>query len=700
MLLFLRSVAASAIVALAIPICVLGTALGMTLLGRSVNVVSLDGITFAVGMVVDNSIVALENIDTWRKRVADVRRAALAAIREVGGALLASTATTAAVFIPIITWQGEVGELLRDVAYAISISVVLSLLVSLLVIPSAAARLLRARGATPTRRRSLFETVYERAAGFRAGVRDAVHRLTSSPLKSLGVVVAAVSITSVIALVLLPKMEYLPTGNRNLVFGMVMPPPGQSIGELTALGGENQRVMMQHTGKRVGDVPVVRRSFFVGDPERLIIGGVAANPDEVKGLRDFMQDLHARIPGGIGFATQAALFSRGIGEGRSVELQISGNDMKALIRLGRRLMGELGKAVPGARIRPVPVLDDGAAELHVVPNAEQAAALGITPRDIGLIADAYIDGAILGEFGREGERKVDIVLKSRDAVSRIRDEGTLGAAPVATPAGTLVPFGVLAGVEARLGPTVINRVERRRAVVLHVTPPDDMAFEVAIERVSAKTDELRAGGVIAPDITMTLGGSAGKLVEAQRQFAGILLIALVISYLLLAGLFENFAAPVVVMVTIPLAAAGGVLALAAAAALGVSIPLDSMSALGFLILIGVVVNNAILIVDGAIARVRNGAPLPAATADAVEARVRPIFMSTLASLAGLTPMVLSSGEGSELYRGVGAIVLGGLALSTLLALFVVPSIFVLLWRAQREVTAAAQSVAGEPSAAE
>jgi HAE1 family hydrophobic/amphiphilic exporter-1 len=156
-------------------------------------------------------------------------------------------------------------------------------------------------------------------------------------------------------------------------------------------------------------------------------------------------------------------------------------------------------------------------------------------------------------------------------------------------------------------------------------------------------------------------------------------------------LFEDFVAPVVVLVTIPLAAAGGVLALWAVNRWLTPQPLDLMSALGFLILIGVVVNNAILIVDGALARLREGTELADAVSEAVRARVRPIFMSTFTSLAGLLPMVLRTGDGSELYRGVGTIVLGGLALSTFLSLFVVPSLFALLWRGRGAVVRAAEA---------
>lgn len=704
LLLFLRSFAASAIVAAAIPICVLGTALFMTALGRSVNVVSLAGITFAVGMVVDNSIVALENIDTWRKRVNDAKVAALRAIREVWGAILASTATTAAVFIPIVMWEGEVGELLRDIAYAIAISVMLSLVVSVLVIPSVAAHALKTR--TASKQPAVLAPLlglYSGAARLRSGIVGTVSRLASSPGKSLLVVLGTVSLAVAIATVLLPKMEYLPTGNRNLVFGLVLPPPGLSVEELTRVGFENQRVMREHTGREVGGVPAVRRSFFVGDSSRLFVGGVAQDPERAKDLRDYMEKLHRRIPGSMGFAAQAALFSRGIGEGRSVQLDISGSDLSQLIGVGRTMMRELGQAVPGARIRPVPVLDDGAPELHIIPDRVQAEASGFTPRDVALIADAYVDGAILGEFGEEGSRKVDVVLRSRDTPQPgvpkgqgISDEASLLAEPVATENGELLPFGVLADVQTELGPVVIQRIERARSVTLQLTPPDEMPFESAVEDVQRAVEKAHATALVPPSVKLSLGGSAGKLVVAQRQFGGILLIALVISYFLLAGLFEDFLAPVVVMVTIPLAAAGGVLALVAARALGAFVPLDLLSALGFLILIGVVVNNAILIIHRALSGLREGEPLSEAVAEAVDSRVRPIFMSSLTSLAGLLPAVLTGGSGSELYRGIGTIVLGGLALSTLLALFVVPSLFVLLWRARARVGAA---VAATPTEA-
>ena len=181
---------------------------------------------------------------------------------------------------------------------------------------------------------------------------------------------------------------------------------------------------------------------------------------------------------------------------------------------------------------------------------------------------------------------------------------------------------------------------------------------------------------------MGLSGPGAGLDRAAGKVLEVLALALLISFLLLAALFEDFLAPVAVLASVPLAAAGGVGGLLAVDAWVSSQPLDLMTALGFLILIGVVVNNAILVVDGAIGRLRDGRTLRDAVPEAVEARVRPIFMTTVTSLAGLLLMLLFPGAGAELYRGVGAIVLGGLALSSVLTLFVVPSLFTILWSAR------------------
>ncbi len=674
--LFLRTFGASAVVSVAIPVCAFATALGMQALGRTINVVSLAGITFAVGMVVDNSIVALESIDTWRTRAPDTKMAAYRGIREVWGALIASTATTVAVFIPIALWQGEVGELLRDVAVAIALAVSISLVVSVLVIPSLAARLL-SRGQTLD-----IGGLTDFGVRFRGSITDKVRWLCASTSRAVATIVIAILASVLVTWALLPPMEYLPTGNRNLVFGILVPPPGYSIDELEATGIRLQHEMGRYTGAEVDGEPNIERSFFVGSPDRVFAGAVAHDDKDVGRMLDLLRRVQSKIPGVISFATQASLFGRTIGGGRVIEIDIKGSDLPTMTTVGGTLFEELRKALPGAQIRPEPSLDPGAPELHVVPKRKAAAQLQMPGAELGLVVDSLIDGAIIGEYTPEGQPKLDVVLRAvTDDRELLPDAPALLSAPVATPSDRTVPLGALATVEEALGPSVIRHLERRRAITLSVSPSESLALEDAIGIVRNDViGGLDEAGKVPSGVEFGLSGAAGKLELAQKQFGNILLLALLICFLLIAALFEDFISPFAVLMSVPLAAAGGAMGLWLVDAFLGKQPLDLMTALGFLILIGVVVNNAILVVDGSIARLRRGSSLREAVPLAVEARVRPIFMTTATSLAGLLPMVIFSGSGSELYRGVGAIVLGGLLLSTVFTLFVVPSAFTLLWR--------------------
>ena len=667
LLLFLRSAAASGIIATAIPVCVVGTVLGMTLLGRSLNVVSLAGMAFAVGMVVDNAIVVLENIDTWRKREADVASAAHQATREVWGALVASTATTAAVFIPIIAWQDEVGELLRDVAVAITIAVGLSFVVSVLVIPSAAARFLGPSKPVET-------AMGHRAAGIRDALLDRVRATVQSRTRSLVVVGAALAFAGGVAATMVPSMEYLPTGNRNFMFAVVVPPTGYGVEEMHQIGKEVQERLKPHIQGKGDAEPQVYRSFFVALPGRGFMGAGAADPADIGPVVGLINGLLRSVPGVMGFGSQASLFGRSLSSGRGVEVELSGSDTATLVEAGGVVMARLSEVLPSARVRPNPALDLGGPELRIRPRREVAASMGLHAADVGAAVDAFVDGRIVGELAPLGQPRLDVVVAADPPA---HSPAELLAMPLATPAGGVVPLASVARAEETLSPTTIRRIERKRAITLEVTPADDLPIEAALEIIR---DEVLAELTLPDSISVTLSGAAGKLEEAQGRMLGVLGLATVISFLLLAALFEDFLAPLVILVTVPLAGAGGVLGLRAVDATLGPQPLDMLSALGFVILIGVVVNNAILIVDGALQRLRQGQPLTDATTDAVAARVRPIFMASLTSLAGLLPLVLFPGSGSELYRGVGAIVLGGLALSTALTLVVVPALFALVWR--------------------
>ncbi len=672
---FLRSLRVAGLVALAIPTCVMGTVIGMRLMGLSVNVISLAGMAFAVGMVVDNAIVVLEAIVAERQLGRDGPDAAFVGGQTVWGAIVAGTGTTIAVFAPILAWQGEVGQLLRDISAAIALSVVLSLAVSVLAIPAFAARLPADSG------RAKAEGMGARwGQRAREVVLAAVRAVVIVPWRAAVVAVGTVAVASVLAVGLVPPMEYLPTGQREIAFGAIVPPPGYSVDEMRQVGDHILGRLTEHLGEEHDGKPAVGRTFFVGRPGSGFMGATAVDPMRTAEVAAYVRSIQAEVPGILGFAFQAALFGRSLGGGRAIEVDVLGSDLDEIRTGAGALFGALRAGIPGAQVRPMPSLDAGGPELRVTPHRAVVSQNGVDGVTLGRAVDAFVDGWRIGELGEDGESRLDVQVVADPPATDLR---TLAAMPLATPSGRVLPLGALASLEETLSPLQIRRLERRRGITLEVSPPEDVALESALDVIQNQVvPSMRAQGALPASLQIRVGGAADDLGDAQQRMLGVLGLALVISYLLMSALFEDFLAPVAILSVLPMAAVGGLVGLSTVDALLAPTPLDMLTALGFVILIGVVVNNPILVVDGALARLREGVPLVEAIVGGVGDRVRPILMTTLTTLAGLTPLVLAPGQGSELYRGIGAVVLGGLVVATALTLVVVPAVFSLLWRAR------------------
>jgi HAE1 family hydrophobic/amphiphilic exporter-1 len=348
---------------------------------------------------------------------------------------------------------------------------------------------------------------------------------------------------------------------------------------------------------------------------------------------------------------------------------------------------------PDAQAYPIPGLDQKSPEVHIVPRVFQAHEMQVTASDLGYSVDALIDGAYATDFYLNND-KIDLtIMGSRSYAARTQD---LDSLPMATPSGALVPLASLATVHIRSGPEQINHRERQRAVTIQVTPPPDVPLETAIEIIEQEILlPIRQSGELGVDYSFTLSGTADKLRQTWLSFRWVMLLALLVTYLLMAALFESWLFPVVIMMSVPLGAVGGVLGLRllgvyqtlTTTLLGwpVSAPpaLDVLTMLGFVILIGTAVNNAILIVHQSLNFMREESFLPRqAILESVRTRIRPIFMTTATTVFGLAPLVLFRGAGSELYRGLGSVVLGGLVVSTIFTLFLVPTLFSLLMDAR------------------
>ena len=687
LLLFLRSLRATLVISIAIPVSVIGAFVAMSALGRSINVISLAGLAFAVGMVVDAAIVVLENIYRLREEGHDSTYSAYEGARQVWGAVLVSALTTVIVFIPILILDLEVGQLFRDIAVAISVSVSLSLIVSVTVIPALTRFLFKNRRGQPSQaqisrlRLPLVDTL---AGLFVKLIMGFVSRVIRSKVLALMVVALMVSAAGVFALHYLPKLEYLPEGNRNLVFGIVIPPPGYN---LATMGKMARRVetatrplwsSVSGPESAPGQPPKINRFFFVATRATTFVGAAAEQPQRASELIPVLHKPVFSEPGTFGFINQPSIFGRGIGSGRKIDLDISGPDLETILGVAQRAVGKLVMALPldkGNQFRPNPGLELGAPEVRVLPDRIRLADNQISARELGETVDTFNDGLRISEV-TNGARRVDLMLMGPPGI--VRQTQGIADLPVVTPDGRIIPVSSLARVIMTSGPTEIRHRERERTVTLEVRPAPGIPLEAALDTIRNKIMQpLRAEG-LPTGIKLGLSGTADQLRQTWDAMLIQLLLALVLVYLVMAVLFESFVYPLVILTSVPVAAAGGVAGLAILNTTTFQ-PLDMLTLLGFVILIGIVVNNAILIVHQALHHLRTDHLDPIAAIDtATRNRIRPIFMSTLTSVFGMLPLVLFPGAGSELYRGLGSVVVGGLALSAVLTLIMVPPLLTVL----------------------
>ncbi|NIT14223.1 MAG: AcrB/AcrD/AcrF family protein, partial [Candidatus Dadabacteria bacterium] len=395
LLLFLRSGSSTIVVATAIPISIIGTFIIMALLGRTINVISLAGMSFAVGMVIDNSIVVLENIYRHMQMGKTRIQAAYEGATEVWGAVLASTLTTAAVFLPVIFVQEQAGQLFKDIAIAISVSVVLSLIVAITVIPTFSSKILET--AKPTEGNTFFN-LWGRdrfAKNIASFISQSVNKILSDNKLRLTVVAGFTFGAIFLSFLMFPKTEYLPSGNRNLIFGVLVPPPGYNIAEFTAIGKKIEKELKPYWEAEVGSKqaralngPPIKNFFYVARGRSVFMGAVAKEPGRVKELKPVLQGILKKIPGMIAIVNQTSLFRRGLAEGRNVNIQITGPDLEKLVGLGKKIFFSVMQKFPDGQWRPIPSLDLGNPEVQVITNRERAADVGITNEELGFNVNA------------------------------------------------------------------------------------------------------------------------------------------------------------------------------------------------------------------------------------------------------------------------------------------------------------------------
>ncbi|GAB6060870.1 efflux RND transporter permease subunit [Desulfonatronum parangueonense] len=681
---FLRRISTTSIAAGAIPISIIGTFIFMNALGRNLNVVSLAGISFAVGMLVDSTIVVLENIDRHLKMRKPTCQAALDGTREVWGAILASTLTTVAVFLPVVFIQEEAGQLFKDIAIAVTCAISLSLLVSVMVIPSMTCQIFRVVSSVKPRDLGPLP----RFGGFMVNlimffVRQAVRNWFTRILTVSGLTASAL----LIAWLFFPKMDYLPQGNRNLILNILIPPPGLSYPERVEIGRHIHERLQPHYDQDRDGFPGIQHLFYVGAESFMFFGATSIHEQRAGELIPLFRNVISTIPGMLGVSLQAGIFQTRLGRGRTIDIDIVGPNLEELVTVGGAMFGMLRGIYPEAQVRPIPSLELTYPEIRFIPDRDRLRAAGMTSADLGLALDVLTHGRRIGEFKEEGQKTIDLVLRSSSEA--MANPEVLHSALVATPQGIPLPVSSLAIMERTTGITQIRHLERQRTVTLQLTPPEDVTLQEAMETVATQiVPALQAQGLLA-NSSVNMSGVADKLNETRLALQWNFVLAVLIIYLLMSALFGNFLYPLIILFTVPLATAGGFVGLKLVNVLIAPQPLDVLTMLGFVILVGVVVNNAILLVNQSLINVRQlGMEHLDGVLEATRVRLRPIYMSMATSIFGMLPLVIFPGPGSELYRGLGSVVLGGLALSTVFTIFVIPSLLAFFIRMETPGSAA------------
>ena len=699
---FLRSGRATMVGVIGIPLCTIAAFIGLLLAGRTINVISLAGIAFAIGMTLDNSIVVLESIDLERRRGLSKFKAAVEGVRKVWPAVVASTLTTVLVFIPILFIQEEAGQLYSDVAIAVAASILASMLVAITIIPTASANI-------AFRRRQLGEQAPDQPQREPVMAR-AVGWMTRGRVRPLAVIAATIAVSGFIIFVLTPPAEYLPEGEEPKTFATMNAPPGYNLETMSEIGQEIEAYFLPFVGDDParfanGETPVPAMKYLTlsVSPQSLRIITEAVDPDQLGALMDAITAKYEEYPGMRAFAARGSIITSNDGGTRSVNLDISGAQLADVYSVASAAYTRANEVFDNPRVRATPsTLSLSQPLVEVRPDWDRAAELGMDPQALGFSVAAMTDGAYVDEFFREDD-KIDIYFYNQDSVNARLDE--LGQIPLYTQAG-VVPLNAVANITETVDTSTIRRIDGRRTVTLNVIPPGDVPLEVGVQRVRSElVGHLRNNGEIPAGVSIDISGASDQLQATQEALTNNYAVAVAIVYLLLVAIFTHWGYPLLIMTTIPLGVAGGIVGLQLLNFVGgllpqiglqeIRQPFDMISMLGFLILMGTVVNNPILIVHRAMENVNQAGMMARdAVREAVASRLRPIAMSTITTICGLAPLVLIPGEGTELYRGVGAVVMFGIVGAAIVSLTFLPALTSLVLSLSDHKRAAAQQDAG------
>ncbi len=651
----MRSRRGVALIGATVPLSLMVAFIALSLAGKSLNVISLAGLAFSVGLVMDAAIITLENIVRLRQSGASIDESVNEGAKQIGGALFASTMTSIAIFLPVLFISGIEGQLFRDLALTLSVAVGASFLIAITVLPVAARGWLgKIEDKDP------WAGLWDRLSAF-------IARLTATTTRCASWAGGLLLASVLLIVLLVPKANLLPQAPADSINAGFILPPGGTVKmleeEIAARIVERLEPYMSH-----------EKEPFIRGYNLSAFGAFNAlflYPQDPSRIEEMMQILREEVlidlPDTQAFVQRSTLLDFGFDGGRSINLDFQGPDISVLTEVAGQAMGQVREALPTAMVRPIPGLSISEPELQLVPDDRRITAAGLDRATVANIVRAVTSGTFVGEYF-DGNERMDIILRGSEWTS----PEELAAVPIATPLAGVQSLGELTRIERTVGPTQLLRVDGDRTVTLSVLPPADMTVEETLDILRDKVGPAIAAAM--PDeVSIQYRGTADKLDAAMSQMLQNLALAILILFLIMAAMFRSLRDSFLVLLSMPIALAGGMVGLRLVNTATVQ-SLDLLTMIGFIILMGLVVNNAILLVLQTRNASARGLALDDAVHESVRLRSRPIYMSTLTSIFGMLPLALIPGVGSEIYRGLAIVIIGGMVFSALFTLVFIPAL--------------------------
>ncbi len=663
---FLRDIRATLIPTVSIPVALIGTVAAIYLAGFSINILTLLALVLATGLVVDDAIVVLENIVRRRAQGLGARAAAVLGTREVFFAVIATTLTLVAVFVPISFLPGQAGGLFREFGFVLAIAVLLSSVVALTLCPMLASRFLKAAAAThetvQNNRRGL---IYRMSSALALFYRRSLHRCLNAPwiVVAAALVFAFFSLSAYTTL----RQELTPSEDRSAVMLRISGPQGISISFL-----RSQLEKIDAALQPLRDQGEIISSFAIAGTggssnSGFMVLTLAPWNERARRQQEIVADINKRlrpITGVRAFTLQPnSLGIRGAGNG--LQFTLVGNDYAVIRPVSDALLAEMEK--DPRFVQPRLSVDATQPQLSIQINRERASDLGIDITGLANAVQAVLDGRKIGAV-YIGDRSYDVKMMATS--NPVNDPTDLENIFMRTGDGRYVSMATIASVREIAVPPQLAREQRQRSVAITSGLGSDFALGDAYKTVQAMADPL-----LPPGVHLVPLAEAATLGETSTGLFMVFGFAVVIILLVLAAQFESFVSAFIVMATVPLGLGCAIVALILT---GTS--LNVYSQIGLVLLVGIMAKNGILIVEFADQLRDRGLSLRKAVEEAANIRLRPVCMTMICAVLGGVPLVLASGAGAEARVALGWIIVGGLGLATIATLYVTPVAYLLLGR--------------------